>query len=97
MLAEQGLAYGPVFRGLRRAWRRGDEVYAEVSLPEQARLAAEDFGLHPAVFDAALHAIGLTGAVGTGCPCRMPGPRWSCTPGARQRYGCESGPRAGTR
>ncbi|MFC0533990.1 SDR family NAD(P)-dependent oxidoreductase [Phytohabitans kaempferiae] len=53
-----GLVYGPVFQGLRRAWRRGDEVFAEVSLPEHARFGADPFGLHPAVFDAALHAIG---------------------------------------
>ena len=65
-MAEQGLAYGPVFRGLRSAWRRDDEVFAEVGLPEQERLAAADFGLHPAVLDAALHAIGLTGIGGDG-------------------------------
>ncbi|WP_245601828.1 type I polyketide synthase [Hamadaea tsunoensis] len=58
-LADAGrLAYGPVFRGLRQAWRRGDEVFAEVGLPEQARFGAEDYGLHPALFDASLHAIG---------------------------------------
>ena len=27
--------YGPAFRGLRAAWRRGGEVFAEVALPEQ--------------------------------------------------------------
>ncbi|MDQ2583543.1 type I polyketide synthase [Saccharothrix yanglingensis] len=70
LLAEHGTAYGPVFRGLRAAWRAGDDVYAEVALPEQDRLAAEAFGLHPAVFDAALHAIGLsgTGDEGTALP-----------------------------
>ncbi|WP_420803359.1 SDR family NAD(P)-dependent oxidoreductase [Streptomyces naphthomycinicus] len=54
-LAELGAEYGPRFQGLRAAWRRGDEVYAEVAVP--ADPAA--FGLHPALFDAALHAIGL--------------------------------------
>ncbi|MEV7107937.1 type I polyketide synthase [Streptomyces atroolivaceus] len=58
-LAARGSGYGPMFQGLRAAWRSGDEIYAEVSLPENARATAEDFGLHPAVFDAALHAIGL--------------------------------------
>ncbi|WP_415830056.1 type I polyketide synthase [Kibdelosporangium persicum] len=58
-LASRGSAYGPMFQGLRAAWRQGGEIYAEVSLPDNARAAAEDFGLHPAVFDAALHAIGL--------------------------------------
>ncbi|WP_344517107.1 polyketide synthase dehydratase domain-containing protein, partial [Streptomyces pulveraceus] len=46
-------------QGLRRVWRRGDEVFAEVVLPEEAGDAADAFGLHPALLDAALHAIGL--------------------------------------
>ena len=32
-----GLGYGPAFQGLRAAWRRGDEVFAEVALPEDGR------------------------------------------------------------
>ncbi|MEV6704451.1 type I polyketide synthase, partial [Micromonospora wenchangensis] len=56
-LATGGLVYGPVFRGLRRVWRRGDEFYAEVTLPEG--VDADGFGLHPAVLDAGLHALGL--------------------------------------
>ncbi|MGK3205778.1 SDR family NAD(P)-dependent oxidoreductase [Amycolatopsis sp. MEPSY49] len=66
LLAEAGMEYGPVFQGLRAAWRLGDDVFAEVALPEQERLGAEAFGLHPAVFDATLHAIGLSGAAGEG-------------------------------
>ncbi|MFD0417102.1 type I polyketide synthase [Streptomyces sp. NPDC127108] len=53
-LAETGYGYGPVFQGLRAAWRRGDEVFAEVALPEESD--AEAFTLHPALLDAALHA-----------------------------------------
>ncbi|MBL0804183.1 SDR family NAD(P)-dependent oxidoreductase, partial [Streptomyces albidoflavus] len=53
-LAEAGLRYGPVFQGLRAAWRRDDEVFAEVALPDGVDATA--FGLHPALFDAALHA-----------------------------------------
>ncbi|WP_240956610.1 type I polyketide synthase, partial [Micromonospora sp. HNM0581] len=56
-LATGGLVYGPVFRGLRRAWRRDDEFYAEVNLPED--VDADGYGLHPAVLDAGLHALGL--------------------------------------
>ncbi|WP_425574900.1 polyketide synthase dehydratase domain-containing protein, partial [Streptantibioticus ferralitis] len=56
-LAAAGFAYGPVFQGLRAAWRRGDEVFAEVGLPEGAEEDA--FGLHPALLDAVLHGIGL--------------------------------------
>ncbi|UBI35054.1 SDR family NAD(P)-dependent oxidoreductase [Streptomyces mobaraensis] len=57
--AEGGLVYGPVFRGLRAAWRSGDEVFAEVALPDG--VSVDGFGVHPAVLDAALHAVGLTG------------------------------------
>ncbi|WP_456293514.1 SDR family NAD(P)-dependent oxidoreductase, partial [Streptomyces olivaceus] len=55
-LAAAGLSYGPVFRGLGTVWSRGDEIYAEVTLPDEARAAADGFGLHPALLDAALHA-----------------------------------------
>ncbi|MGD9486165.1 SDR family NAD(P)-dependent oxidoreductase [Streptomyces sp. TRM70308] len=62
-LAALGLAYGPAFQGLRRVWRRGDAVFAEVALPEERRAGDERFGLHPALLDAALHpvALGLPG------------------------------------
>ena len=36
-LAEAGLEYGPAFQGLSAAWRDGEEIYAEVSLPRGAR------------------------------------------------------------
>nr|WP_162890126.1 type I polyketide synthase [Streptomyces olivoreticuli] len=52
-LAGTGLEYGPVFRGLRSAWRLGEEIFAEVTLPETD---ATGFGIHPALLDAALHA-----------------------------------------
>ncbi|MFF3305776.1 type I polyketide synthase, partial [Streptomyces sp. NPDC002908] len=65
-LAESGMVYGPVFQGLTAAWRHGSEIYAEATLPEHARSEAERFGLHPALLDAALHAVALTDAVGQG-------------------------------
>ncbi|MFI9273485.1 SDR family NAD(P)-dependent oxidoreductase [Kitasatospora sp. NPDC052896] len=58
-----GFGYGPVFQGLRAAWRRDGELFAEVALPEESRSEAGLFGLHPALLDAALHAIGLGGLV----------------------------------
>ncbi|MFC9916544.1 type I polyketide synthase, partial [Streptomyces sp. NPDC127197] len=58
-LAEQGYGYGPAFHGLRAAWRRGDEVFAEVALPEEEFADAAEYGIHPALMDAALHALGL--------------------------------------
>ncbi|HEV7977565.1 SDR family NAD(P)-dependent oxidoreductase, partial [Amycolatopsis sp.] len=57
--ADGGFAYGPVFQGLRALWRRGEEAFAEVSLPEGTEAA--EFGLHPALLDAALHAISQAG------------------------------------
>ncbi|WP_042422617.1 type I polyketide synthase [Streptacidiphilus anmyonensis] len=60
-LAAAGFGYGPVFQGLRKAWRQGGEIFAEVSLPEEHRGEAGLFGLHPALLDASLHAIGLGG------------------------------------
>ncbi|MEU1621444.1 type I polyketide synthase, partial [Streptomyces sp. NPDC005722] len=56
-----GFAYGPTFRGLHAAWQRDDEVFAEVRLPQGVEEEARRFGLHPALLDAALHAIGLGG------------------------------------
>ncbi len=62
--AEGGFVYGPAFQGLRAAWRRGDEMFAEVALADGPRQDADRFGLHPALLDAALHATGLPGAPG---------------------------------
>ncbi|OBI53997.1 polyketide synthase [Mycobacterium kyorinense] len=56
-LAERGYGYGPAFQGLTAMWRRGDEVFAEVSLPADAGASPAGFGVHPAVLDAALHAV----------------------------------------
>uniref|UniRef100_UPI0018F42F3A polyketide synthase dehydratase domain-containing protein n=1 Tax=Streptomyces sp. CRB46 TaxID=2682613 RepID=UPI0018F42F3A len=54
-LAEAGFHYGPSFQGLRAAWRSGDELFAEVALADGTE--GDAFGLHPALFDAALHAF----------------------------------------
>ncbi|MEU5980472.1 beta-ketoacyl synthase N-terminal-like domain-containing protein, partial [Streptomyces sp. NPDC047315] len=51
--------YGDAFRGLHGAWRRGRELFADVRLPEGHTVQAEQFGLHPALLDSALHALGL--------------------------------------
>ncbi|MFE2282286.1 beta-ketoacyl synthase N-terminal-like domain-containing protein [Streptomyces sp. NPDC059454] len=48
--------YGPLFQGLRAAWARGEEVFAELELPGRAD-DAELFALHPALLTAALHAV----------------------------------------
>ncbi|MET9795423.1 type I polyketide synthase [Nocardiopsis alba] len=56
-LEEGGFGYGPAFQGLRRAWRDGDGVVAEAALPREFRDQAGDHVLHPALLDAAMHAL----------------------------------------
>ncbi|MFJ6615950.1 acyltransferase domain-containing protein, partial [Streptomyces sp. NPDC091289] len=56
-LADQGYAYGPAFQGMRRVWRGDGEVYAEISLPDSCRADASRYVVHPALLDAALHAL----------------------------------------
>ncbi|WP_432097686.1 polyketide synthase dehydratase domain-containing protein, partial [Streptomyces sp. bgisy100] len=64
--AGAGLVYGEAFRGLRGVWRRGGETFAEVVLPELIASDAGGFGVHPALLDAALHALGVGGLEGEG-------------------------------
>ena len=67
--AEGGYVFGPMFRGLRAAWRRGGDIFAEVALPGDdaaATDAAAGFGLHPALLDSCLHAAGLAGNAWSG-------------------------------
>ncbi|MET0134912.1 MAG: type I polyketide synthase, partial [Kibdelosporangium sp.] len=60
VLLDRGFGYGPMFQGLRAAWRRGDELFAEVALPEHADTSG--YVVHPALLDAAMHAAMVTGA-----------------------------------
>ncbi len=57
LLAQDGLEYGEAFRNLRRAWRDGADLLAEVALPEAGPADASRFALHPALLDAALHPL----------------------------------------
>jgi polyketide synthase 12 len=56
-MTEIGLDYGPAFLGVEAVWRRGGELYAELSLPERERAQAGDHHLHPALFDAGVQVI----------------------------------------
>ncbi|MDT8913065.1 SDR family NAD(P)-dependent oxidoreductase [Amycolatopsis sp. PS_44_ISF1] len=60
-LAALGYDYGPVFQGVQRVWRHGEELFAEITLPE----APAGYAIHPALLDAALHpaALGRTDGV----------------------------------
>ncbi|PRQ09060.1 type I polyketide synthase [Enhygromyxa salina] len=57
-LDASGLGYGPNFQGLRTAWARGAERFVEVQLPDPED--GDDYRLHPALLDAALHVLALT-------------------------------------
>ncbi|GAB2695545.1 hypothetical protein GCM10010442_11590 [Kitasatospora kifunensis] len=59
LLAAAGYGYGPTFQGVRAVWRRGEELFAEIALPEEHRDSAARFGIHPALLDAALHPVML--------------------------------------
>jgi malonyl CoA-acyl carrier protein transacylase/acyl carrier protein len=53
-LMDTGFEYGPAFRAVQSAWRHGDDVLADLVLPEVAG-SADGFAIHPAMFDSALH------------------------------------------
>ncbi|MEU3558865.1 SDR family NAD(P)-dependent oxidoreductase [Kitasatospora sp. NPDC006786] len=53
-LAAAGYEYGPAFQAVQAVWRRGKEVFAEVTVPDAAR-----FSVHPALLDAALQPLAL--------------------------------------
>jgi len=61
-LADNGYRYGPAFTGLRRMWRLGSDTYAEIQLDQ----LDDDYLLHPALFDSALHPMLLDGGGGGG-------------------------------
>ncbi|MFK3985707.1 SDR family NAD(P)-dependent oxidoreductase [Micromonospora sp. NPDC050397] len=92
--ADAGLGYGPAFQGLRRVWRRGETVFAEVAVDQ----VTDGFAVHPALFDAALHAIGVGGlltAGGAQLPFTFSGVRWERPAGAALRVRLVPGPTAG--
>ncbi|MGV9856968.1 acyltransferase domain-containing protein, partial [Streptomyces sp. NPDC003442] len=62
--AGRGYEYGPLFQGVRAAWRLGDAVFAEVCLPEG--VDGGGFGVHPALLDAAFQVLLIVGGLGSG-------------------------------
>ncbi|MFL6130076.1 MAG: type I polyketide synthase [Mycobacteriales bacterium] len=84
-LAAAGLDYGPAFRRLRAAWRRGGEVFAEVAAGDGTGAGAAGsagsaggaggFVVDPAALDAALHVSALAGAGAAAVPFAWTGVR----------------------
>jgi acyl transferase domain-containing protein/NADPH:quinone reductase-like Zn-dependent oxidoreductase/short-subunit dehydrogenase involved in D-alanine esterification of teichoic acids/acyl carrier protein len=71
--AGEGVDYGPAFQALRAAWRRGEQVLAEVVLPKDGGEHA--FAIHPVLLDAISHVAGAVGPAerarsGAGLPYR---------------------------
>ena len=58
-LVERGFDYGPAFRGVEGVWRRDNVLFAEVALPEDQRMQASSFGLHPALLDATMQPAAI--------------------------------------
>ncbi|MFG2007416.1 SDR family NAD(P)-dependent oxidoreductase [Spirillospora sp. NPDC048911] len=56
-LADRGYRYGPAFRGVRAAWRLGDDLFAEVRPGSEQAGDTRAYVVHPALLDGALHAI----------------------------------------
>lgn len=71
-LAEAGYGYGPAFQGLRSVWRQDDAVLAEVELPGHLHADAGRYGIHPALMDAAQHAMALATAYDPTAPLSLP-------------------------
>jgi pimaricinolide synthase PimS1 len=61
-LGDAGYDYGPAFQGLQRVWCRGEELFAEVALDDEQAQDADRFAAHPALLDAALHALLAAGS-----------------------------------
>ncbi|MER5771998.1 type I polyketide synthase [Streptomyces sp. NPDC001985] len=68
-LARAGYGYGPAFRAMRAAGRCDGGLYAEVALADGVEPAG--FGVHPALLDAALHALVLDALPEGGDPDRV--------------------------
>ncbi|MEV0558618.1 type I polyketide synthase [Streptomyces sp. NPDC050597] len=58
-LSGLGFGHGPLFRGLRKVWRRDDVLFAEVELPKLDGAYPGGFRIHPALLHAALLPLGL--------------------------------------
>jgi acyl transferase domain-containing protein/acyl carrier protein len=62
LMADLGVEYGPLFMGVTAIWRRGEELFAEVRLPEEHHAQARAYGVHPALLDASLQSSALQSA-----------------------------------
>ena len=94
-------AMGRCSRGCE-AWRVGDAVYGRAVLAEALRSSADEYGLHPALLDSALHVLSFDwvgGAGGAGEGLLLLPFEWSqvrlAATGARELRVCASVERSG--
>ncbi|MYT33172.1 MULTISPECIES: type I polyketide synthase [unclassified Streptomyces] len=64
-LRARGYDYGPAFQGVRRVWRDGDVLYAEVVAAQEAGNDCGRYGVHPALLDSALQTLTAAHLSGT--------------------------------
>jgi acyl transferase domain-containing protein/acyl carrier protein len=55
-MAALGVQYGPAFLAVESVWQCGEELFAQIALPEREHARAGRFRAHPAMLDASLHA-----------------------------------------
>ena len=71
-MAARGLAYGPRFRNVSRLWCGESEAVARLEVPKILEPETAAYGYHPALLDAAMHAVLAArlpgGPVGDGQP-----------------------------
>ncbi|WP_435604584.1 type I polyketide synthase [Streptomyces sp. bgisy130] len=60
---EEAAGRGDFAPVVHAVWRRGDELFAEIALPERLRSEAGEFGLHPVLADAALTPLRIDGVL----------------------------------
>ncbi|MEU8793015.1 SDR family NAD(P)-dependent oxidoreductase [Streptomyces sp. NPDC048643] len=67
-LAALGIHHGPLLRGLKKVWRQGGTLFAEVEPPAPDGTDRAGFRIHPALLHAALLPVGLGAFVDTTRP-----------------------------
>ena len=90
-LAEIGVEHAPRGRYLRAAWRRGNDVFAEVALSED-RVDGGEFSAHPALLEAAA-LVGLQFVGGEGDEAVLPS-HWNGVSSGPQAHALGAGPGA---
>ena len=63
-LVKLGNDFGPAFRAMKAAWSDGQDLYAEVALPDRYTDDAGHYCVHPALMDGSQHLIAIEEVTG---------------------------------